>query len=81
MKVACFGAHICKIMGIEDPILNCGSCLRFCRSADCRKCEVRKNKGWKVGRYRCRGCKRRFTHNPGFVGRHFPPHVITRCDS
>ena len=50
---------------------------RFCRSADCRGCEVRKNKGWKVRRYRCRSCKRRFTHNPGFVGRHFPPHVIT----
>ena len=27
-KVACFGANICKIMGIEGPILNCGSCLR-----------------------------------------------------
>ena len=58
---------------IKEPEAAC----RFCRSADCRKCEVRKNKGWKVGRYRCRGCKRRFTHNPSFVGRHFPPHVIT----
>ena len=27
MKVACFGAHICKIMGIEGSILNCGSHL------------------------------------------------------
>ena len=44
---------------------------------DCYKCEVRRNGGWKVWRYRCRGCNRRFTHNPGFVGRHFPPHVIT----
>ena len=58
---------------IKEPKVTC----RFCRSADCHKCEIRKNKGWKVGRYRCRGCKRRFTHNPGFVGRHFPPHVIT----
>ena len=60
-------------MLIREPDVTC----RFCRSKDCYECEVRRNQGWKVNRYRCRNCKRRFTHNPGFVGRHFPPHVIT----
>ena len=43
MKVACFGAHICKIMGIEDPILNCGSCLRStvsCTPGDLKAAET-----------------------------------------
>ena len=42
-KVAYFGAHICKIMGIEGSILNCGSCLRS--TADAEKEKYRKMTG------------------------------------
>ena len=50
---------------------------RFCGSADCRKVEIRRNRDGEAWRYRCGGCGRRFTHNPGFVGRHFSPDAVT----
>ena len=60
-------------MRIGRPEVKC----RFCGSADCRKVEIRGNRDGEAWRYRCGGCSRRFTHNPGFVGRHFSPDVIT----
>ena len=38
---------------------------------------MRNDNNGAVPRYRCGRCKCRFTHNPGFVGRHHPPEVIT----
>ena len=60
-------------VGDGRPEARCG----FCGSADCRRVEIRGNRGGGAWRYRCDGCGRRFTHNPGFVSRHFSPDVIT----
>ena len=60
-------------MAVAEPRVTC----RFCHSTDCTRRGTRKNKNGTVFRYGCGGCRRRFTHNPGFVGRHHPPEVIT----
>ena len=60
-------------MAVTEPLVTC----RFCHSTDCTERGMRNNKNGTVPRYRCGRCKRRFTHNPGFVGRHHPPEVIT----
>ena len=52
---------------------------RFCRSPDCRWRERRTNRRGTTDRYWCARCGRRFTHDPGFVGRHYPLHVITEA--
>ena len=58
---------------IGEPCVAC----RFCTSTDCTERGTRANKSGVVSRYKCNGCGRRFTHNPGFVGRHHAPEVIT----
>ena len=58
---------------IGEPCVAC----RFCTSTDCTERGTRSNKSGVVSRYKCNGCGRRFTHNPGFVGRHHAPKVIT----
>ena len=62
-----------KGLTIAEPCVTC----TFCQGTDCTKRGVRKNTNCTVPRYRCGCCGRRFTHNPGFVGRHHPPEVVT----
>ena len=62
------GTHI-----IEDPGVACVSC----DSRDCRYRETRHNKRTVSERYVCRNCGKKFTHNPGFVGRHYDADTIT----
>ena len=59
-KVACFGAHIGKIMGIEGPILNCGSLLWTANGAIAMKASAdashgKPPMGSRLGRARGRG--------------------------
>ena len=62
-----------KGMTVTEPCVTC----TFCQGTDCTKRGTRKNKNGTVPRYRCGCCGHKFTHNPGFVGRHHPPEVIT----
>ena len=50
----------------------CGCGLR-----DLRVCETYETRTGVTIRYRYRKCRRRFTFNPGFKGRQFPPSIIT----
>ena len=58
---------------IEDPGVVCVSC----ESPDCRYRETRHNKRTISERYVCRDCGKKFTYNPGFVGRHYDADTIT----
>ena len=62
-----------KEVAVTEPCVTC----TFCQGTDCIKRGVRRNKSCTVPRYKCNSCGHKFTHNPGFVGRHHPPEVIT----
>ena len=62
-----------KEVAVTEPCVTC----TFCQGTDCIKRGVRRNKSGTVPRYKCNSCGHKFTHNPGFVGRHHPPEVIT----
>ena len=62
-----------KELTVTKPCVTC----TFCSSTDYTKCGTRKNKNDTVQRYKCGSCRHRFTHNPGFVGRHHTPDTIT----
>ncbi len=62
-----------KEVAVTEPCVTC----TFCQGTDCIKRGVRRNKNGTVPRYKCNSCGHKFTHNPGFVGRHHPPEVIT----
>ncbi len=62
-----------KEVAVTEPCVTC----TFCQGTDCTKRGVRRNKSGTVPRYKCNSCGHKFTHNPGFVGRHHPPKVIT----
>ena len=48
-----------------------------CGGGDCRHRETRRRKWGVSERYECRTCGKKFTYNPGFVGRHYNPGGIT----
>jgi len=50
---------------------------RYCKSSNCKKDGIRKTKYEKRQIYRCHDCKRRFTNNHGFEGKHFSYKTIT----
>ena len=62
-----------KTLIIEDPEVTCVSC----DSPDCKYRETRYNKRTTSERYVCRTCGKKFTYNPGFVGRHYDVETTT----
>ena len=60
-------------VSICDPGAVCVSC----GGDDCRHRETRRRKWGVSERYECRTCGKKFTYNPGFVGRHYNPADIT----
>lgn len=52
---------------------------RFCSSENAVKCGFRRNKHQRKQTYKCKGCKRRFTENDGFLKRKFSKKIITAC--
>ena len=62
------------VVSICDPgVVMCVSC----GGDDCRHREIRRRKGGVSGRYECGTCGKKFTYNPGLVGRHYKPGDIT----
>ena len=66
--------EISEVM-ITEPDVMC----RFCNGTDYIKRGIRQNKNYTVQIYGCKSCNRRFIHNPGFLGRHYPPEVIANA--
>ena len=65
------GVEVVKTV-LEEPKIVCK-----CGSHDHRVCETYKTNVGITIRYRCCKCRRRFTFNPGFKGKQFPPSIIT----
>ena len=61
------------IVSICDPGVVCVSC----GGDDCRHRQTRRRKRGVSEGYECRTCGKKFTYNPGFVGRHYNPGDIT----
>ena len=61
-------------MSICDPgVVICVSC----GGGDCRHRQTRRRKRGVSERYECKTCGKKFTYNPGFVGRHYNHEEIT----
>ena len=62
------------VVSICDPgVVICVSC----GGDDCSHREIRRRKGGVSERYECGTCGKKFTYNPGLVGRHYNPGDIT----
>ena len=62
------------VVSICDPgVVICVSC----GGGDCRHRETRRRKRGVSERYECKTCGKKFTYNPGFVGRHYNHEEIT----
>lgn len=63
---------------ISKPVPTCP--IEGCRSTDCKFYDSRPRKlGGVSDRYKCTECGYRFTHRPGFLGRHYEDVVISRA--
>ena len=54
-------------ISISDSEISCVSC----GGSDCKHRETRRRKNGVSERYECQSCGKKFTYNPGFVGRHY----------
>jgi len=67
-----------KIWPIIIPEITQPTC-RYCKSTNCKKSGIRKTKSGNRQIHRCHDCKRRFTNNHGFEGKHFDCTTITEA--
>lgn len=79
--------HVCAVQGLVERVRRAGRdtvvigdpgvvCVK-CGGADGRHRETRNRKNGVSERYVCRDCGKKFTHNPGFAGRHYGSDAIT----
>lgn len=63
---------------MKKPGIRCTN--KECGSTGCEFYQERERKmGGASVRYRCTACRNRFTHRPGFLGRHYPDGAVSRA--